>query len=86
MMVAGAAYTRCLLCLACLSHQMVVQVYWNSRLEEEHKRLVSLFKPEEIVIDVMAGIGPFAIPAAQEGIEVKVPQLNSQALPCLDGK
>lgn len=47
-----------------------LQVYWNSRLEEEHKRLVSLFQPGEVVIDVMAGIGPFAIPAGQQGNEV----------------
>jgi hypothetical protein len=47
------------------------QVYWNSRLETEHHRLVKeAFKPGETVLDVMAGIGPFAVPAAQKGCTV----------------
>lgn len=50
----------------------VQQVYWNSRLETEHKRLVDSFKPGEVVLDVMAGIGPFAIPAAQSGCTVSL--------------
>jgi tRNA (guanine37-N1)-methyltransferase len=46
-------------------------VYWNSRLEAEHQRLVQqYFKEGEVVLDVMAGIGPFAIPAAQVGCQV----------------
>ena len=57
-----------------------LQVYWNSRLEEEHTRLVSTFKPGEVIVDVMAGIGPFAIPAAQQGNEVLcLPQQLSSA-------
>lgn len=47
-----------------------MQVYWNSRLETEHKRLVALFQPGQVVVDIMAGIGPFAVPAAQRGCEV----------------
>ncbi len=50
----------------------VQQVYWNSRLETEHKRLVDSFRPGEVVLDVMAGIGPFAIPAAQRGCTVSL--------------
>jgi hypothetical protein len=47
------------------------QVYWNSRLEAEHKRLVDEFRPGQVVVDVMAGIGPFAVPAAQKGCTVR---------------
>ena len=43
------------------------KVYWNSRLESEHRRLVKQFKPGEAVCDVMAGVGPFAIPAGKKG-------------------
>lgn len=47
------------------------QVYWNSRLEKEHQRLVDEFRPGQVVADVMAGIGPFAIPAAKKGCTVR---------------
>jgi hypothetical protein len=50
-----------------------LQVYWNSRLETEHKRLVSSFQPGEVVADIMAGIGPFAVPAGKHGCKVSLP-------------
>ncbi|CAA6670893.1 unnamed protein product [Spirodela intermedia] len=34
-------------------------VYWNSRLEHEHIRLVSLFREGETICDMFSGIGPF---------------------------
>jgi tRNA (guanine37-N1)-methyltransferase len=41
------------------------KVYWNSRLQGEHERLVKKFKRNEFICDVMAGVGPFALPAAK---------------------
>jgi len=41
------------------------KVYWNSRLQGEHERLVKKFKKNEFICDVMAGVGPFALPAAK---------------------
>ena len=52
------------------------KVYWNSRLETEHKRLVDSFAPSDVVCDAMAGIGPFAVPAALAGHEVWANDLN----------
>jgi tRNA (guanine37-N1)-methyltransferase len=53
------------------------KVYWNSRLEAEHKRLVEQkFKKGEVIVDAMAGVGPFAIPAGQQGCLVLANDLN----------
>jgi tRNA G37 N-methylase Trm5 len=53
-------------------------VYWNSRLEREHWRLTVtyLHGSSTVVCDMMAGIGPFAVPAAQEGCTVYANDLN----------
>eukprot|EP01060_Flectonema_neradi_P004272 TRINITY_DN12781_c0_g2_i1.p1 TRINITY_DN12781_c0_g2~~TRINITY_DN12781_c0_g2_i1.p1 ORF type:complete len:429 (+),score=76.71 TRINITY_DN12781_c0_g2_i1:78-1289(+) len=54
------------------------KVYWNSRLQTEHTRLVKVVCDNENVIlaDVMAGIGPFAVPAAKAGVTVHANDLN----------
>lgn len=55
-------------------------VYWNSRLEHEHIRLVSLFNKGDVICDMFAGIGPFSVPAAQKGCVVYANDLNPDSV------
>ncbi|KAF8078969.1 Met-10+ like-protein-domain-containing protein [Lyophyllum atratum] len=52
------------------------EVYWNSRLHTEHGRLVDMFKHDDVIADVFAGVGPFAVPAARKGCAVFANDLN----------
>eukprot|EP00980_Cylindrotheca_fusiformis_P011369 scaffold2637_cov153-Cylindrotheca_fusiformis.AAC.6 len=55
------------------------RVYWNSRLAGEHKRLTELIRGDTerdgvpvIVVDFMAGIGPFSVPLSSKGYNIHV--------------
>jgi tRNA (guanine37-N1)-methyltransferase len=65
------------------------QVYWNSRLAGEHRRLVQVITREQqqqpssqqqmVVADLMAGVGPFAVPLtahSNQNIVVHANDLN----------
>ena len=52
------------------------KVYWNSRLQTEHARLVDSFNVQDVVCDAFAGVGPFAIPAGKKGCGVMASDLN----------
>jgi tRNA (guanine37-N1)-methyltransferase len=49
-------------------------------LAHEHERLVSLFQPGQVVADIMAGVGPFAVPAAKKGVFVLGNDLNPESV------
>lgn len=53
--------------------------FWNSRLNTEHERLIAQFKPKEVVGDVFAGVGPFAVPAAKKNALVLANDLNPES-------
>ncbi|KAK8164332.1 guanine methyltransferase Trm5 [Phyllosticta citrichinensis] len=61
------------------------KVYWNSRLQEEHRRIVQKFVPGEVVVDVMAGVGPFAIPAGKKRVFVLANDLNPESYAYMEG-
>ncbi|KAF2132893.1 hypothetical protein P153DRAFT_420784 [Dothidotthia symphoricarpi CBS 119687] len=55
------------------------KVYWNTRLDREHRRLCSLFTEGDAICDVMAGVGPFAIPAGKKKCFVWANDLNPES-------
>lgn len=81
----GVSYVTSLLChsqheAGCKFTFDFSKVYWNSRLSHEHDRLVSqYFQPGQVVADVMAGVGPFAIPAAKKRCFVLGNDLNPES-------
>jgi len=59
------------------------KVYWNSRLQTEHQRIANLIGPDDIVFDVFAGVGPFAVPVAKKVKEVYANDLNIESYKAL---
>lgn len=63
------------------------KVYWNSRLGHEHERLIDKIARSDliaVVYDVMAGVGPFAVPlAAKRGMTVHANDLNPESYQAL---
>lgn len=60
------------------------KVYWNTRLSDEHERLViQRFSPNDLIIDAFCGVGPFAIRAAKKGCAVMANDLNPESVAAL---
>ena len=68
----------------CVFEFNFAKVYWNSRLNSEHRRLVEKFKEGETVCDVMAGVGPFAVPAGKKNVFVWANDLNPDSFEALE--
>lgn len=55
-------------------------VYFSPRLATERHRVVDQIEPGEHVLDMFAGVGPFAIPAATQEADVVAVDLNETAI------
>jgi len=58
-------------------------VYFSPRLATERHRVVEQVQPGERVLDMFAGVGPFAVPTASRGAEVVAVDANPAAMPYL---
>ena len=66
----------------CQYYVDVAKAYFSPRLSYEHSRVTSLVKEGETVIDLFAGVGPFAIQIAKnhERVKVYAVDANPQAI------
>jgi tRNA (guanine37-N1)-methyltransferase len=58
----------------------VAEVYFSPRLATERHRVVEQVEAAESVIDMFAGVGPYAVPAASRGADVVACDLNERAI------
>lgn len=59
-------------------------VYWNPRLSQEHENIVNLLRMGDVLYDVMAGVGPFAVPAGKKKCWVLANDLNPHSFKYLE--
>jgi len=66
----------------CKFHVDLAKVYFSPRLSYEHNRVASLVKNGETVVDLFAGVGPFAILIAKthENVKVYAVDVNPHAI------
>ncbi|MFC6771396.1 class I SAM-dependent methyltransferase, partial [Halorubrum pallidum] len=58
----------------------VAEVYFSPRLATERHRVVTQVDASETVVDMFAGVGPYAIPMATRGADVVACDLNETAI------
>lgn len=67
----------------CVFAMDYAKVYWNSKLEPEHRRIVESLRSTDILADAFAGVGPFVIPAAKKrGCRSYGNDLNPSSVVC----
>jgi tRNA (guanine37-N1)-methyltransferase len=66
----------------CQYYVDLAKAYFSPRLSYEHKRVASLIEEGETVIDLFAGVGPFAVQIAKthENVEVYAIDVNPNAV------
>lgn len=62
----------------------VAEVYFSPRLATDRRLVAEQTEPTDRVFDMFAGVGPFAIPAADRGADVVACDLNEQAISYLE--
>ncbi|MEN2497722.1 MAG: tRNA (guanine(37)-N1)-methyltransferase [Marteilia pararefringens] len=84
--LAGAADEMecCIRHLNCTFHFDFSKVYWNTRLVSEHTRVVNSLTIDDFLFDACAGVGPFAIPASRQGVNVYANDLNPECVKWLE--
>lgn len=55
------------------------KVFWNPRLSTEHERITKMIEAGDVLYDVFAGVGPFAVPCAKRRVTVLANDLNAEA-------
>ncbi|GAA0509134.1 tRNA (guanine37-N1)-methyltransferase [Halorubrum aquaticum] len=58
----------------------VAEVYFSPRLATERHRVIEQVDPDERVVDMFAGVGPYAVPMAARGADVVACDLNEAAI------
>jgi len=58
----------------------VAEVYFSPRLATERHRVVTQVGADETVVDMFAGVGPYAVPMASRGADVVACDLNETAI------
>jgi len=62
----------------------VVKTYFSPRLSTEHDRIANLVQPDEVVVDMFTGVGPFALLIAKrQQAKVYAIDVNEHAIQCL---
>ncbi len=58
----------------------ISKVFFNPRLGSERLRVINQVSKNEVVIDMFAGVGPFAIPIAKKGAKTHAIDINPYAI------
>ena len=62
----------------------VTKTYFSPRLSTEHDRIANLVQPDEVVLDMFTGVGPFALLIAKrQRAKVYAIDVNEDAIRCL---